>query len=116
MTIKIILKAIIDGLHGFRMMFLSGRRDRFGYIAPSAKIYPPFYGTKENRGKPQSSDEKNGKFTVFSINTKEEGLRILKNSENTIYDYINMLCDNSEDKSITFDNLKFFVEYMKKRM
>lgn len=78
--------------------------------------YIDLYGTKENRGKPQSSDEKNGKFTVFSINTKEEGLRILKNSENEIYDYINMLCDNSEDKSITFDNLKFFVEYMKKRM
>ena len=78
--------------------------------------YIDLYGTRENRGKPQSSDEKNGKFTVFSINTKEEGLRILKNSENTIYDYINMLCDNSEDKSITFDNLKFFVEYMKKRM
>lgn len=78
--------------------------------------YIDLYGTKENRGKPQSSDEKNGKFTVFSINTKEEGLRILKNSENEIYDYINMLCDNSEDKSITFDNLKFFIEYMKKRM
>lgn len=78
--------------------------------------YIDLYGTRENRGKPQSSDEKNGKFTVFSINTKEEGLRILKNSENEIYDYINMLCDNSEDKSITFDNLKFFVEYMKKRM
>mgnify|MGYP001771497926 CR=1 FL=1 len=78
--------------------------------------YIDLYGTKENRGKPQSSDEKNGKFTVFSINTKEEGLRILKNSENEIYDYINMLCDNSENKSITFDNLKFFVEYMKKRM
>lgn len=78
--------------------------------------YIDLYGTKENRGKPQSSDEKNGKFTVFSINTKEEGLRILKNSENEIYDYINMLCDHSEDKSITFDNLKFFVEYMKKRM
>ncbi len=78
--------------------------------------YIDLYGTKENRGKPQSSDEKNGKFTVFSINTKEEGLRILKNSENEIYDYINMLCDNSENKSITFDNLKFFIEYMKKRM
>lgn len=78
--------------------------------------YIDLYGTRENRGKPQSSDEKNGKFTVFSINTKEEGLRILKNSENEIYDYINMLCDHSEDKSITFDNLKFFVEYMKKRM
>ena len=78
--------------------------------------YIDLYGTKENRGKPQSSDEKNGKFTVFSINTKEEGLRILKNSENEIYDYINMLCDHSEDKSITFDNLKFFIEYMKKRM
>ena len=78
--------------------------------------YIDLYGTRENRGKPQSSDEKNGKFTVFSINTKEEGLRILKNSENEIYDYINMLCDNSEDKSITFDNLKFFIEYMKKRM
>lgn len=78
--------------------------------------YIDLYGTKENRGKPQSSDEKNGKFTVFSINTKEEGLRILKNSENEIYDYINMLCDNSENKSITFDNLKIFIEYMKKRM
>lgn len=78
--------------------------------------YIDLYGTKENRGKPQSSDEKNGKFTVFSINKKEEGLRILKNSENEIYDYINMLCDNSENKSITFDNLKFFIEYMKKRM
>ena len=78
--------------------------------------YIDLYGTKENRGKPQSSDEKNGKFTVFSINTKEDGLRILKNSEDEIYNYINMLCDNSEDKSITFDNLKFFVEYMKKRM
>ena len=78
--------------------------------------YIDLYGTRENRGKPQSSDEKNGKFTVFSINTKEEGLRILKNSENEIYDYINMLCDHSEDKTITFDNLKFFVEYMKKRM
>ena len=78
--------------------------------------YIDLYGTKENRGKPQSSDEKNGKFTVFSINTKEEGIRILKNSENEIYDYINMLCDNSENKSITFDNLKIFIEYMKKRM
>ena len=42
--------------------------------------YIDLYGTKENREKPQSSDEKNGKFTVCSINTKEEGLRILKNS------------------------------------
>lgn len=48
MIIKIILKAIFDGLHGFRMMFLSGRRDRFGEIHPTSLVYQPCTGAKQN--------------------------------------------------------------------
>ena len=50
-------------------------------------------------------------FILFNLVSSES-----KFSKNEIYDYINMLCDNAENKSITFDNLKFFIEYMKKRM
>ena len=78
--------------------------------------YIDIFGTKENRGKPQSSDEKNGKFTVFSVNTKEQGLSILKSSEDKIYSYINTLQELSGNNQITFDNLKYYLSQMKKRM
>ena len=48
MKYSIFKQTISDGIRAFRMSYFTTRRDRFGYIAPSAKIYPPFYGTKEN--------------------------------------------------------------------
>ncbi|MGI6681461.1 MAG: polyprenyl synthetase family protein [Bdellovibrionota bacterium] len=76
--------------------------------------YIDIFGTKESRGKPQSSDEKNEKFTIFNVASKEKGLEALKNSENKIYSLIEKL--RSLDNLLTFDNLKYFIGIMKNRM
>lgn len=78
--------------------------------------YIDLYGTKENRGKPTSSDEKNGKFTVFSVNSKEEGLRILKSSEEKIENYIDTIEENLKDSNVKFNNLRHFINKIKSRM
>ncbi len=47
-TFSILLRAVKDGLRGIRMMFFTGRRDRFGFIAPTARVYQPVMGGKDN--------------------------------------------------------------------
>ncbi len=78
--------------------------------------YIDVFGTIESRGKPKSSDEKNDKITVFNKKTKEEGLDILKLSENKIYSYMEDLKNICSDENITFDNLKNFINKIKSRM
>lgn len=78
--------------------------------------YIDVFGTSESRGKPKSSDEKNDKITVFNKKTKEEGLDILKLSENKIYSYMEDLKNICSDENITFDNLKNFINKIKSRM
>ncbi len=78
--------------------------------------YIDIFGTSENRGKPKSSDEKNDKITVFNKKTKEEGLDILKQSEDKIYKYAEKMQHIENKDKICFDSLKYFIEKIKSRM
>jgi acetyltransferase-like isoleucine patch superfamily enzyme len=45
---RILFQVFIDGLQGIKMSFFSSRKDRFGYLAPTASIRSPFWGVKQN--------------------------------------------------------------------
>ncbi len=47
-SIKIKIQVIRDGFIGIKMQFFSSRKDRFGYISPSARIFQPGSGAKQN--------------------------------------------------------------------
>lgn len=46
--IQIISDVISDGLKGLKKSFFSSRRDRYGYIHPSATVFMPGQGAKQN--------------------------------------------------------------------
>lgn len=46
--IKIFIEVINDGFKGIRRSFFSSRKDNYGYIDPTAKVFLPGQGTKQN--------------------------------------------------------------------
>ena len=47
-TTKILLDTILDGIQGLKKNYFSSRRDRYGYIDATAKVYMPGQGGKQN--------------------------------------------------------------------
>lgn len=48
MKFSVLLQVIKDALFAFKMTYFSSRRDHYGYIDPSAKVFQPFIGEKGN--------------------------------------------------------------------
>lgn len=48
MKLNIIKQVLKDGLRAFRIYFFGSRRDHYGYIHESAKVYQPSIGNKKN--------------------------------------------------------------------
>ena len=46
--IKVLFLAIVDGMKGLKMTFFSTRKDRYGYLAPTANVMSPVWGPKQN--------------------------------------------------------------------
>lgn len=44
--IKVIIQTIKDGWRGFKMTYLSSRRDRYGYIDPTSTVRTPTFGPR----------------------------------------------------------------------
>lgn len=80
--------------------------------------YIDIFGTKENRGKPVSSDEKNNKITVFSKTSKQDGLNALAEAERKIQKYMEILKEEAkkEGENLEFENLTYFINKIKSRM
>jgi len=47
-NLNTIIVALKDGIRGIKMNYFSGRRDRYGYIDPTAIVFMPGQGAKQN--------------------------------------------------------------------
>lgn len=48
MNYKIFKQIFLDGIKGLKTYFFSSRRDSYGYISPTTKVYQPTTGAKKN--------------------------------------------------------------------
>lgn len=88
MNFSIIKQVLCDAWRGTRMLFLSTRRDKFGHIAPTAMVFAPFFGTKEN-----IYLYDNVKIGEGSIVTASKGKFIMKANSHTGWN-LNVICQN----------------------
>lgn len=85
---SIFINILNDGLRGIRMIFFSSRRDRYGYIDKTSKVYLPGKGNRQNVFLYKNTIiheyhkfiSHNGKFIMKENSIAASGLTVITNN------------------------------------